>query len=254
MKLQVMTDATHKGLRDYQEDRYFSASMPEGLCFGVFDGHGGNGCATKAAELFTAIFVDALEEGRPVADAFRGTFIKLNAATSGMEEGSTASVVYIPYAADIVHVAVLGDSPVIVKRADASIWIAPDHNVRTNAEEVTAAEARGGIVLGGYLYVRGEHYGDNLGPGLQMGRALGDAFLAKVLSREPQIFSQPLGVGSFVLVCTDGALDPAHKSVSVAADAVVRLIEAGADAQAIVNRAVATPTGDNVTAMLVRIA
>src|SRR5208337_742222 len=167
--------------------------------------------------------------------------------TQDMHDGTTASIAFIPLSADVVYVAVLGDSPVIVKQADGSIWVAPEHNVRTNKAEAEAAKQRGGAVVGGYLVAHWD------GPGLQMARALGDKALDKVLSRVPEISTQALGVGSFVLVCTDGALDPGHENAEAAAKSVVELIQSGGDAQAIVDRAVAVPTGDNVSALLVRV-
>jgi serine/threonine protein phosphatase PrpC len=222
--------------------------MPQGLCFGVFDGHGGCNCAHRASETFPGLFVDELgEPGATPQDAFLKAFEKLHNATKDMHEGTTASVVFIPLSADMVHVAVLGDSPVIVKRADGSIWIAPEHNVRTNNAEAEAAMARGGKVIGGYLVAHWD------GPGLQIARALGDKVLDRVLSRVPEISAQALGVGSFVLVCTDGALDPGHENTEAAAESVVELIQSGGDAQAIVDRALGIPTGDNVSALLVRV-
>ena len=250
LQLTPVATATHKGRRPYQEDRFFTASMPQGLCFGVFDGHGGYECAHKASEMFPGLFVDELgEPGATPQDAFLKAFEQLNDTTKDMHEGTTASVAYIPWSADIVHVAVLGDSPVIVKRGDGSIWIAPEHNVRTNKAEAEAAIARGGIVDRGYLFT---DLGDNA-IGLQMARALGDKDLDKVLNRVPEISSQVLGIGSFVLVCSDGALDPGHRDAEAAAKSVIEIIQTGGDAQNIVSRAINVPTGDNVSALLVRV-
>jgi serine/threonine protein phosphatase PrpC len=248
-ELSPVSRARSKGVRDYQEDRYFTASMPEGLCFGVFDGHGGTGCANKAVRLFPGLMADAVgEPGATVPDAFRESFAKLNEVTKHMYDGCTASIAFIPWSGELVHVAVLGDSPVILQRADRSIWVAPDHNVRSNQAEVEAAKKRGGAVVGGYLVA---HFS---GPGLQMSRALGDVELGSVLNRTPDVSTHVLGLGSFVLVCTDGALDPGHKDAGASAQTVVQLIQAGSEARAIVNRAIHLPTEDNVTVLLVRIA
>jgi serine/threonine protein phosphatase PrpC len=89
--------------------------------------------------------------------------------------------------------------------------------------------------------------------GLQMGRALGDKELAKVLNRVPDVSMQVLGTDSYVLVATDGALDPGHKDQAKAAKKVLTIIQSSGNAQSIVNYAVAVPTGDNVTAMLLRV-
>lgn len=248
LKLTPISQATAKGRRPYQEDRFFTASLPQGLLFGVFDGHGGEDCAQKASDLFPGIFADSIgEPGQSAEEALYFSFISLVSATLDHEDGSTASVVYIPWSSDRAYVAVLGDSPVIVKRADQSIWHAPEHNVRTNHAEAQAAQERGGVIYGGYLTMSFS------GPGLQMSRALGDRFLHKVLNRVPEVSEHVLGAGSFVLACTDGALDPGHEATETEAQNVVALIQSGGDAQAIVDRAIEIPTRDNVTALLVRI-
>ncbi|MBI3274029.1 MAG: hypothetical protein HYZ69_02700, partial [Candidatus Colwellbacteria bacterium] len=80
----------------------------------------------------------------------------------------------------------------------------PEHNVRSNLEERKAAEQRGGIYSGGYIW---NDLG-SLGQGLQMSRALGDAHLGNILSREPDVYTiaEPL----WVLVASDGLFDPGH--------------------------------------------
>src|SRR5208337_4947309 len=218
LQLTPASYATHKGLRPYQEDRLFVASTAQGLAFGVFDGHGGAQCAETVLESFLYLLGDA-DPAKPILDTLSEAFAVVNAKTQDMHDGTTASIAFIPLSADVVYVAVLGDSPVIVKQADGSIWVAPEHNVRTNKAEAEAAKQRGGAVVGGYLVAHWD------GPGLQMARALGDKALDKVLSRVPEISTQALGVGSFVLVCTDGALDPGHENAEAAAKSVVELIQ-----------------------------
>ena len=53
-------------------------------------------------------------------------------------------------------------------------------------------------------------------------------------------------------MCTDGAVDPGHGDSAGPIAQIAKLIEDGADAQAIVDRALAARTGDNVTAVLWR--
>jgi len=83
------------------------------------------------------------------------------------------------------------------------------------------------------------------------------AFLARwnsVLSRQPDIYSVRVNKDSFIIVASDGAFDPGHYDFKKSAEAVVKLVEAGADAQTIVDRAVKLPTGDNVSAIIARFA
>ena len=230
-----ISQATAKGSRPYQEDRSFVLPTAKGLYMGVFDGHGGDACAEYCVKKFPAIL--------------QCTFYLYDAMgiladeTRMMHTGSTASVVFIPKGEASVEVAVIGDSPVVVKGADQSIWIAPEHNVRTNMAEADAARQRGGYINGGYLFA-----GFN-GDGLQMSRALGDVSLDSVLLREPEASIHALGANSFVLVASDGAFDPAHKTSPLGA--IAAAIERGAIAQDIVDNALGVPTRDNVTALLV---
>ena len=220
----------------------------------MFDGHGGEQVSHLASEELPGIFADEItEEGavNRVPDVLRNCIRKLNLMTQHMWPGSTVSLVFIPARSDrtgndVATCAVMGDSPIIIKDADGKINIGPDHNVRSNYEERRAAEARGGIVVGGYLSQSFD------GIGLQMARALGDSHLNKVLSREPEVYQVKLGAGSFVLVASDGAFDPSHYGFKKAAEAVLKLVEEGAGAEAVVSRAVVIPTGDNVSVIIAR--
>lgn len=250
MKLKPLTAATHRGQRKYQEDRYFQTSLDQGLVFGVFDGHGGAQCSDFCVNKFPELLIMELESGvfaHDAAAALDVAFQRLNDVTRQMSTGTTASVVFIPKDAAVAHVSVIGDSPVIIRSTGGPIWVAPEHNVRTNQVEAQAAIARGGYVYNGYLSA------SYSGSGLQMARALGDYELDRVLSRMPDSASIPLDAESWVLVATDGALDPSHVNEAEGIVALTELINGGADAQAIVDRALAIPTHDNVTALLVRV-
>lgn len=265
--LQPISSASAKGQRPYQEDRYLVSSLPQGTLLAVFDGHGGSETAQFAYKRIAKIFADNIaaehtaaahladvdaadlakvEASDLAAAALEKTILSLNISTQHMGPGSTLSVVFIPTNGDVAVCAVLGDSPIIIKDADGKINISPEHNVRTNDQERKAAEARGGYVSGGYLF---ESYH---GMGLQMARALGDVHLNKVLSRIPDIYEVKLSAKSFVIVATDGAFDPGHYEFEKAAEAVVQLVEGGADAQAVVDRALKIETGDNVSCIVAR--
>jgi serine/threonine protein phosphatase PrpC len=125
--------------------------------------------------------------------------------------------------------------------------MAPLHNVRCNAQERSAAIARGARYVGGYL--EDERHP---GYGLQVARSLGDQVLDSILLREPEILSYELGKDSFVLVGTDGLLDSFDTDLQVQVDRLANLIRGGADAQDLVNDALARQTQDNVSVILWR--
>jgi len=247
LRLRPVTSASAKGQRPYQEDRLFVATYEQGTLIGVFDGHGGSEVSQTAVTELPGFFADLISEPKAKPrTALSKAIHKLAVLTQANISGSTLSLAFIPSRGSFVYCAVLGDSPIIIKDSKGAVNISPDHNVRTNYQEKLAAEKRGGFVHGGYLYTSYD------GPGLQMARALGDTLLSKALSRRPDIYSVRINKDSFVLVATDGAFDPGHYDFEKEAAAVVKLVEEGADAQAVVDRAVQIKTGDNVSALVAR--
>lgn len=247
----VLTGATNRGKRKYQEDRHLMISAEEGLILAVMDGHGGADCSERLEQNFCSVWDSVFSPDKTPELLFRELFNKFDILTSGMECGSTMSVVFIPKAntgkETVAHVAILGDSPVIIQQPDGTWLPSPEHNVRTNVVERLAGQARGGYYSSnGYLC-----YGPE-GHGLQMSRAFGDRELGKILSRIPEVYSVDLG--NWVVVGSDGLLSPGHDETYLAMiNEVVSMIEEqDANADDLVNYAAAVPTGDNVTAILWR--
>jgi serine/threonine protein phosphatase PrpC len=241
-----MTHGTNKGNRPYQEDRSVVYWVPdEGYLLAVFDGHGGSECANYCAENLVPVFHNVMTKYNILRNVFQDVFKILNHETEHIGPGCAASIAFIPKDGTSVTVGVLGDAPILVKQANGKLWLAPEHNVRTNRMEASAAIKRGGFVQSGYLFVK------QSGNGLQMSRALGDRHLGTVLNREPEIFQLPLGPNSWVLVGSDGLFDPTHATQP--GETIAAAIEAGHDANQLVQNALAVPTYDNVTAILVKL-
>jgi serine/threonine protein phosphatase PrpC len=240
--------ASEKGLRSYQEDTKFIYWVPEeGYLLAVFDGHGGSAVAEHCAKRLVPLW-NQIRNSILVANfenIVKEIFFQLNRETENMGSGAAASIAFIPESGTEVIVGILGDAPVLVRKADGTIWLSPEHNVRTNRAEADAAIKRGGFIQSGYLFVR------QSGSGLQMSRALGDRYLGTVLNREPEVFRLPLGPGSFVLVASDGVFDPSHSTNQ--SQAIADKILNGASAKDLVDAALAVPTRDNVTAILVEL-
>lgn len=164
----------------------------------------------------------------------------LDKLTAMYGDGSTASVVYIPDSLQSIHVATLGDSPVIWKNRNGCEQ-APEHNVRTNDKERLEAEKRGGHFDGIYI-CRG-------GLGLQMSRSLGDRYLRGVVIQTPDIVEDHLLRNSWVVVASDGIYTNEGEK-----QRMIQRLEMGADAEDLVKFALAIPYNrDNVTAIVFRI-
>ena len=214
----------------------------------IFDGHGGASSAEAASQALSSLFKDRFNATPgDAARALREVFISLHEITRDHRSGSTASVVFIPPDAEVLYLAVLGDSPVAILDSRGQPHFGPDHNIRTSLQERSAAEARGGVYLGGYL-----EDPQLPGIGLQMTRSLGDADLSRVLLRDPEINKIPLGGKGIVIVGSDGLLVPEGGAIAEQMGRLLALTQSGADAKALIADAEARGTGDNVTAIVWR--
>lgn len=243
------TVATAKGYRESQEDRYviayIEAEHGKGQLMALMDGHGGSSAADKVAQSVEKSFIQALAESKgDIKQALYKAVEVLAYMTQNEKSGTTLSLVYVPDDESRAYVAVIGDSPVIITDKSGKIRVSPEHNVRSNPGELDAARERGAIYSGGYIFDPASQ------SGLQLSRALGDRELARVLSREPDIYSVELGKESVIIVASDGVFDPSHGDVSTEITQVVDLVRGGGDAQALVDDASMRMTGDNATAIV----
>lgn len=239
-----ITTHTEQKSRPYQEDRFFVKELPSGeTILGVFDGHGGHWVADYAAK-FTPYFFRSLLKSNSYYSTMFKVIERLNNKTNHFYSGSTVSLVLIDKDKTNAYVAILGDSPVIIKDGNENIWIAPEHNVRSNKIEASKAIASDdAYIANGYLFDR--YKGMNSG-GLQMSRALGDKELNNILNRVPEVFVIPLNENSWILCGSDGLTDPAHGSFDI--NSLIEDIP-NETAQSLVQGAA---HHDNVTAILVK--
>lgn len=248
-----MTVATDQGTRPHQEDRWVQAwidlPLSPGWLLAIFDGHRGAATADKASAALPDLFRSQLQLNQGNApEGFRETFSALHRLTRTDVSGSTASAVFVPAVAQQATWAILGDSPIVMMNPSGALHISLGHNVRTNLQERAEAERRGGVYRAGYLEDR-----ERPGIGLQMARSLGDADLARVLKREPDIGTISLGRPGIVLVGSDGLLGPGDVCAEDQMTRLAAMIRDGADAQALVGDALRRRSGDNVTAIVWRL-
>lgn len=259
-----VTFASEKGPRIYQEDRFLVLKPRiekdfSGWLLAIMDGHGGSSVSEFCFYNLPGAFERASNAGRGkvneevLAEAIRWLVkqMRKDFCKSAIFSGSTLSLVYVDELALIARVAVLGDSPIIIKDSSGKVVVSPEHNVRTNLAEREAAVKRGAVYFRNSVGVGFSDYG------LQLSRALGDYVLESILSREPETYSINLGPESFVLVASNGLLDPGHKNPKPLTDSVVASvvaqIEKGATAVDLVKDAISVrATRDNVTAVLWR--
>jgi serine/threonine protein phosphatase PrpC len=245
--ISLVSSRSEIGNRSSQEDRYASKQLKglhdTGWLLAVADGHGGAGAAEICQSLIMDYILDPNEE--TVENHLRVFFQELNKATIHITRGGAViSIACILEKADLVAVAILGDAPVFVLDKVGAFHRSPDHNIRTNRDELDRALARGAVYADrGYIYPPDHSFG------LQFGRALGNSNFGRILSREPEVYivKNPL----WVAVLSDGALDPSHEKQMP--DSFGMLAKTGADANDVINWTIQQGAlEDNATAVIWR--
>lgn len=247
-----VTAISEIGGRYSQEDRYVVEYVePESTgkldILAIMDGHGGAEVSEIVAKDLVPAFKDAIKDSNGnIPSALEKTVYKLDAATLNMQAGSTLSLAVVSEAEHKVHVAIMGDSPVVIRDKDGNIHISPEHNVGTNEPERQAAIKRGADFDGTYLIDR------HTGAGLQVSRALGDRKLSHLLHHEPEIYSVDITHDSFVIVASDGVFDPSHRNSEKEINRLAGMVSKGAEADDLVRDALERHTRDNATAIVWR--
>ena len=241
----TVTHATATGRRGAQEDRCAVVRLETGWALAVIDGHGGSGAAQAAADAFEDAIRNSLERGGGGEATVRDTIAALYHVTADFTDGASATVACVDEGAGRLAVAVLGDSPAIVREASGQMVIGPIHNTFFAPEDAAAAQARGAVRVGPYLC------DERTGEGVNLTRTIGDAKLT-FLGRDPDTFSAELGPGSFVLVASDGIFTASASTPDALAERMGRLVGGGGDAGLVVYDALACESDDNVTAVVWR--
>ena len=120
-----VTQFSIQNKKKQQEDRSFILHTEnDGTVVGVFDGHGGSPVADYAA-INAPIFFQYIRKNSnsDTTATLIKLFRELHEDTYQYTCGSTATIVWIKD--NFAHVAVLGDSEVLIKTAEDKIWKSP---------------------------------------------------------------------------------------------------------------------------------
>lgn len=208
MKWNVSAAERPSGKRTNQ-DRHLVLRLACGAtCVAVLDGHGHDNDAVDHVFRRLPELIGSVVTGAEATSHLRSVFATLAEETSGYQSGTTCSVALL-YPNGLVTSAVLGDSPIIARCNAKKLFFGEEHNIRSNTRERRAAEKRGGICGGGYLYTPTSRHG------LQVARAFGNKDLSQVLSREPSIESFDVAPGYYLLLCSDGFISLSDRAYSI---------------------------------------
>ncbi len=247
-----ITMATRIGKRTSQEDRFLVYRQPnKGVLLAVMDGHGGDAVASLVRENIKRLWHgrSTFPDGKYPEHALAhiGCCLSEMVRILNLRGGSTLSIVWIPRSRHYVSVAVLGDSPVIVRNAKGNLWVSPEHNVRANHKEREEAEKRGGVVKSIF---GGEYLMSPTDIGLQLTRSVGDWEMGNVVNRCPETARIPL-FGGIVVLCTDG-ITSSGRGESLSPELILTLAEEGG-AEALVKNSEQRGVRDNATAIVVKV-
>jgi len=224
--------------RDVALQRLVGADLVTFLA--VYDGHGGAHVADRAATHLHERVFPALERGGTPEDALRGAYADVDRGLADAEHvGSTAATVAIVDRR--VVAAWVGDSQIIAGADGAVRFVSPAHRLDDAAEHARVVAA--GAEIDRVYVMRGQY-------GVMVTRALGDTWLRPVgVVATPSTATIDLNLlpTPFVAIASDGLWDVLSAD-EVAHVFVTHGAERGFDyARALVDRALAAGTRDNVT-------
>lgn len=277
-----VTVSVHQALggRYDQEDRYVCAPLGGGYLCAVLDGHGGAAVAERAASVLPARLTEALAEEGTVEEALARAVAELQRETADgcprpergePYSGSTLSLAYLEPAAGRLHLGVLGDSPVLLRRPGRPDHLGPRHCVRHCPGDVERIgrrmEALNGEASPRWRFGQGcivRDAGPRNSPWLRPTRALGDPDFDPVLIREMEVERFEAPAGTVAIVATDGVDldargDRPEALEGLCAD-LLDVAEQTGDARAVVERAYAECANgeramhlDNATVVVIRL-
>jgi len=237
--------AQGQGPRDHMEDfvRVESAftGRSDRLYVGVFDGHGGEAVAHRAAGDLHGLLAAELQAGLPPAEAFRRAFQTFDDSVAGEQGGAVAGVLVLE--GDRLWVANTGDVTILLVSEGTERVLSGDHRL-TNEGEYARLKAAGAIIRAPYAFMPG-------GEGLMPTRSLGDRpFRSIGVLATPDVTSLALTPrDSYIVVGSDGVFDPLEAST------VARLARASNTANLAADRIISEALAlgdDNVTVVAIR--
>jgi serine/threonine protein phosphatase PrpC len=247
-----------QGRREYQEDRFIGDDAT-GL-FAVFDGHGGALTSETAKNTFAGHWKELRSSGMAPASAWPAVFkateesykkVSTVPDTGGSmrnqgREGSTACAAFV--SDTHVSVANAGDSRCVLCRKNGqAIAMSIDHKP-TDAPEYER------LTKHGFKVVRGRIYDVATGKGgLNLSRALGDLHYREGVPCEPEVQERAIdpALDELLILATDGLWDVV--SNDKACELALSESSPQKAAQKLVTHAFDVGSGDNITALVVRL-
>ena len=243
------------------EDRAYTNTRGNKMFLGLFDGHGGSAVVDEIIEniadlesLVTSFPRDEKEAKAASEVVFRRLDDKLRKVQTSLYEGSTAVVATLNISTGKIFFYTLGDSRAVWRFEEGGyVWGTEDQNPEDEVDRIV--EAGGEVVWTGKIHrVNGE---------LAMARAFGDFSLKRdprnekqykddPVSRVPEVYG-PLRLrqGASFVMASDGLWDVMSNEEVM--NMISSISDSSTAAQTIVDHARELGSGDDITAIVVRI-
>lgn len=234
------------GRRDKMEDRYVVKNSDLYSLYGVFDGHGGDKASEFVKTYFEGyrlnkVYPDIVAEAKRFKEIILGIH-ELSNGQVGMS-GTTLSLILIYKKLKKMIVVNVGDSRTMVLSGNEGLIITEDHNVNTNRRDVLEIQKRGGQIVDGYVHRKQQG-------GVNLTRAIGDHEFPELI-RHPDIYIVDLDTITHIVLSCDGMWE------KTTLESVTKIVSSKLGPKAmskrLVEKAFADGSGDNITAMVIKL-
>lgn len=179
------------GRRDTMEDAHFCLEeAPNVYCFGIFDGHGGNGASNYCSERLPY----TIRSNRCQGNFYKVMFPLVQNVMAKQFYTCGTTVLVSSFVNGILSVANLGDTRCVLCRQTPQ-RMSVDHRASL-PEETKYVEEKGGKVINGRIM-----------GSLQVSRALGDGLFKDYVNTKPSYMEERLVPGDRVIMACDGIWD-----------------------------------------------
>ncbi|XP_062618350.1 protein phosphatase 1K, mitochondrial-like [Saccostrea cucullata] len=203
--------ASHMGRKTVNEDRYIVEKIsPEILCFGIFDGHGGDLASEYVSQNLPYFIKHWLRQTDDLNEVLTQSFLDINNMLTRHLNfyyigsplyncGTTATVCLLHHGIKL-HVAHVGDTRAVLCRESHAVRLTEDHNP-DDPREIERITKSGGFIVSNSL---GVHQVDGR---LSMTRSIGDIELkSRGVIAKPSLKTETLkhGKDGFLILSSDG--------------------------------------------------
>lgn len=234
-----------KGERSYQEDAYsIDIINKKYLYIGLFDGHGGDRVSVKLKNELKEILEKNLENDDNIPDAIYKSLYTIENDIKEEYCGSTALILIRNNLTEDVYIANIGDCRAILENSGKYVKITEDHNPYLLRELERILQNGGQIIQdsNGLHRVMGT---------LALTRAIGDNYIKKYITWEPDIYTLKLNNNNNIIVIASDGLWDVFKNQEVI-DIILKSNKKEI-LQDLVNMARQRGSTDNITIILYRL-